>query len=378
MKQIIFLIVTLLFSSYFSYSQADTSLLDKQNTPAINCKTASAKAQKEIVKYSVKEANSILFTLREWETHCGDNEPIQRLKILLSISQVQEFDGLANSYFEEHFDNYLKRVHQSEFDNYKENYSYYAESYNYVPLRGKFDEWTKQIALYLIENQALTQTEYLYCLLFSNQLDAFDNTLNSKEFKAHFMRKKFEDEFYKEWANEQYWTVSVGVWQPVDKMQEVFKPNPSFTVALGGLVTNTLRLDAFINYTPPTNASDFEIRIKNDFYTVTTRGLIVTGILITKEKKITNHLVFDLVGGMAYGGINTDLMKPERGLDDEESYYTMSTIDLSLGANLRVRAFERKAIGLNFSYHYSPYKIDKRLITNVGNQYFTSSLFLRF
>lgn len=117
MKTKLFIAFIFFFISQIAYSQLDSSLVNKSDKSIINCEANSAEAQKQIVKYSIKQADGILLALKPWEDYCKYTEPILRLKIVLSISQIQEFDSLAKIYFDNYFDRYIARIHESTNEN---------------------------------------------------------------------------------------------------------------------------------------------------------------------------------------------------------------------------------------------------------------------
>jgi len=314
--------------------------------------------------------------MKHWEVNCKYQEPILRLKILLSISQVQEFDSLAKIYFKNNFDRYIARIQESQNENYEEIYNSEPSYFDYVPLNGKFDTWTKNTALSIIENQQLTQTEYLFCLLFSNEFSAFDNALGSSEFKKHFLRKKFEKEDYKQWSENQYWTISVGRWAPLGVMSESFNPSPKFGFEVSGLVSEAVRPGFFVNLVALTDPQDFEMKVDNYYYIVESKLYFSIGAKISAEIKISNYLAFDIVGSLAYSGFNTDLLN-YYDEDDSPVYYTIGSPDVSIGANFRIRA-EKASLGFNVSIHAAPTSADNRLVTDLGGKYLETGVFVRF
>lgn len=119
-----------------------------------------------------------------------------------------------------------------------------------------------------------------------------------------------------------------------------------------------------------------QMKIDNYYYTVESKLYFSIGAKISAEIKISNYLAFDILGSLAYSGFSTDLVK-YYDEDDTPVYYSTGSPDVSIGANLRIRA-KKVSLGLNFSIHAAPTSVDNRLITDLGSKYLETGVFVRF
>ena len=193
------LILILLITSISIYSQNDTTLTTRLNKPIKNCETIAFNSQSILPEYNISQLDSIRKILSIWENQCGNCEPIIRLKILLNIKQKTFVDTNYEMYIAEHIYIYKNRITVSKKNNYSKIFEYYKIYYSYVPLRSKFDEWTKTIAQNLLKEQKKGTSEYLLCLLFSEQIELFYDELKSKEYKENYVKTTVYDEKYETW-----------------------------------------------------------------------------------------------------------------------------------------------------------------------------------
>ena len=103
MKKIFFIISLLIFTQYKSFSQVDSSLMQKLTKPITNCETITTNTIAILPTLSFEKIDSIQKIIGIWENYCGKNEAIARLKILLMISKQENVDSITKQYL----DNYM-------------------------------------------------------------------------------------------------------------------------------------------------------------------------------------------------------------------------------------------------------------------------------
>ena len=88
MKKVFFIISLLIFTQYKSFSQVDSSLMQKLTKPITNCETITTNTIAILPTLSFEKIDSIQKIIGIWENYCGKNEAIARLKILLMIIKL--------------------------------------------------------------------------------------------------------------------------------------------------------------------------------------------------------------------------------------------------------------------------------------------------
>ena len=170
----------------------------------------------------------------------------------------------------------------------------------------------------------------------------------------------------------------VGVWMPVGKLSDTFSASPLLGFRAGFTFAHSIRFDIGVNLRIHTNSKQFQIEAEDITTKVNSNVGFTGGVWVTKEYKLKNKIMIDAIGGIGIGVIDTDLKKTNTNPDDNDNYYSLETVDFSLGINIRKRVFMKNSIGLNLSYHFAPYTLDNELITDIGSQFFTTSLIFRF
>jgi hypothetical protein len=335
-------------------------------------------SQEIITSYSISQMDSITNILSVWENHCGNNEPIQRIKILLAIKKGEPMDTLLDEYLQ--WNNYKYR-NRTEYNRYVKSYEAYESNkgyYNYIPLQGKFDAWTAKIAADLLSMLQAGTSEYLACLFFSNKFAQFEIELTSKRYGNNLVVKSIKGIRYEDWNNRLRISLITGLWMPIGKLETTLNPGPQFGIAFGLPVSKTVRLDIALTFAFPSNKKSFDINVENTTKNVNSRYAVFFGGLVTKEYRITENFFFDAIGGVGLGTISTDLKKPQSNNNDKDSFYDLATIDMNIGAGLRRKIFKTGTIALQQSFHFAPYNTDSKLKTDLGNQFMTTSLIYRF
>jgi len=371
------ILICLLFSVNV-YSQNDTILSSILKNPGDNCEMIASNCQRILPQYNISQIKSIKEILSIWEIKCGEVEPIIRLKILLDIAERVFVDKKYEQYVTESIYVYKNRVSASKKENYIGIFDYRKSYYSFVPLRSKFDEWTKSIAQKLIKEQKTGTSEYLLCLLLSEQIDDFYKVLKSKEYDENFIKTTVYNEIYETWQIGMIYNVIIGAWIPIGELSNTFSLSPLIGFRAGFTFNGSVRFDIGVNIRLQNQNKPFLINANDTATEVNSKVGFTGGLWLTKEYRLRNKVMLDAIVGLGIGFIDTDLKKNNPNPDENEKYYIIETADLSVGMNIRKRIFMRNSIGLNLSYHYAPYNLDKELITNIGNQYLTTSIIYRF
>jgi len=372
-KILIFIILTIICD--YGFSQNDTTILNRLNKPIKSCEVIAYNSQEIISNFSINQYDSIYKILTVWEKECGSVEPIQRLKILFDIQFNRFIDTTYNEYIKHNISNFRNRVSDAKDNKYKEIYEFNKAYYYYVPLRSKYDNLTKEFAKILLEKQKKETSEYLFCLLFSEEIDKFDKTVSSQPYFYNYINQTINSDLYNSWTSKFSFNLAAGMWIPIGKLSNNFNPNPHFGFKIGRPILKSFRIDFGINVGPLIKDNNFDLSIDSTIKSVNGKVCLTLGGWIAKEFKITNNYFFDIVGGIGLGRIDTDLKKTKSSSDKNDSYYGIDTYDLSIGVNFRRIVYKKMSIGLNINYHYAPYIRNNLLKTQIGDKFATVSIF---
>jgi hypothetical protein len=378
MRQLLIIIASCATTQAF----AQDPIQNLMTQPISNCETVAVNGSQNIVLSGFNELEKKAI-LAEWEKQCGPTEPILRFRTIQLLQAGIVEDSVIDHYFKNHVDRFKNRVLSAR----KEDYFYRFESerayLNYVPLRSGFDRWTKQKADSLLLNLPKGSSGFLLCTLFAEAVANFEILVNDDLYKNSVMRTvKDEEEIesHKDWNRGLIFTLSAGVWFPLGKMEQTFKPSPHFGLTFGMPVSYDLswRVDLGIFLRPLADRKEFQI---NTNYGVdSTKGdmCVSFGGWLTKEVPLSKKSFVDLTAGVALGSIGTGIKKPRQRNDTQDSYYSVDTIDSSVGLGLRTILTKRKSIGVNARFHYVPFGSSRVLVSDIGNCFVTTGCYFRF
>lgn len=152
-----------------------------------------------------------------------------------------------------------------------------------------------------------------------------------------------------------------------------------FGLTFGGPIRPKLRADAGLQMTILLKDKYFTIRTGDTVVQADGKVCFVFGGWFSREFSITPKAYVDIIGGVAYSGIDTNIKKPRKPSEDKDSYYGVGAADTFFGLAIRHKVYRQQNIGLQFCYHFAPYEyFDDKLPTAIGNQFITSALTYRF
>ncbi|GAB1405115.1 hypothetical protein MASR1M74_22940 [Lentimicrobium sp.] len=97
-------------------------------------------------------------------------EPVSRANLLLVLKMHYFTEEMINNYFLNMMNIYDDRMSLIN-DNKNYIYNYNHAIFDYVPVGGVFDKWSKEIANEMLEYYREGETEYLLCLFYSGQTE---------------------------------------------------------------------------------------------------------------------------------------------------------------------------------------------------------------
>lgn len=114
--------------------------------------------------------DSAALLLTFWNEKCGNTEPVYRANLLMVLKMHYFKDDMVDNNFLQRLNTYEYRLNTI---NYQQSYiyNYNLSGFDYVPIGGVFDTWSKHMATDLLEYYRPGDIEYLICLFYSGQTE---------------------------------------------------------------------------------------------------------------------------------------------------------------------------------------------------------------
>jgi hypothetical protein len=378
-------LLILMIGNLVSEAQNDSVLNSRLLKPVVvDCENIAFNCQEVISNYLIDETDSIQAVVDFWKKNCGISEPVRRVELLLAISTGIFTDTAFADYEDRFAQEYYQRQQYSGYDNFQMIYQNQKASFGFVPLRSALDNWSVAVADQLLNRVLLNSPEHLYCLLLSNRLEEYDKSSKSKEFRHTYAFQKRESLSLEVWRNGYSGGFSLGMWVPVLKLSETFSNSPELGLRFSVPVGQDFRLEAMALVRIFVHDEDFQFFAYDSVYTTDGDISCFLGFSLKKEFFISPELALNLNAGLGLAYIDTDIEKPEEDWTYDQNgnttsrYYGVESFDLMLGGGFRKRIFNTNSIGMDLSYHFAPYQIDKDLVTNFGDQYVSLAFVFMF
>ena len=118
-----------------------------------------------------------------WNEKCGNTEPVYRANLLMVLQMHYFNEDMVDNYFLQRLNAYEYRLNTI---NYQQLYiyNYNLSGFDYVPVGGVFDIWTKRMATDLLEYYQPGDVEYLICLFYSGQTELAYTLINQEPYAS--------------------------------------------------------------------------------------------------------------------------------------------------------------------------------------------------
>ena len=153
-----------LFPAISAWSQANSDTIKPDERSG--CEWIANNSSRLIMKYyNVRDLDSALLVLNDWQTACGISEPIVRTRILLAISDNAFNENIYDSTIVDDVLNYMQRIETTTPDYLYKNYKSY---FGFVPIRSEYDYFTQSLADTMLSKGFDTPLELLLCQFYAN------------------------------------------------------------------------------------------------------------------------------------------------------------------------------------------------------------------
>ena len=330
-----------------------------------NCENVAYNSSRLIDRYfNSRNYDSINVVCNKWEEFCGVTEPVFRLKVLLQIqNKVFSEEWMERDYLLNYIFLYLDRLDYAKESNSKLIYERYKIPFGYIPLNSPFDDLTVMWANSMLESSTLQPIEKAFCLLYSNQSDAFWKLLKSQEIAGTKLYAVYQEQTRK--ANrmgEANIGFMSGVMIPSGNLLEYIGVKPQFGLQFGYKV-NKVQYDLSILIRSGNSRKEYQIIYEGvpkitDHYLGGYVGLDLAYELSRKKRS-----EFDLVGGIAYDGFDVVEGDTEKDIKSK----SLNSLNLNFGLGYRFCGKKFNYLGIQTKYNFVNYKNDGG--TDFGGNY---------
>lgn len=369
MKGKLIIILLLIFNNTFGQNN---TILDESS----DCITITLNAVNKINElFKSNQLDSFAVIKNNWVKTCGVSECTQRLIILNNIMSNVPSEESIKVYIENDFQyRYSNRFYASSSIDFGYIYSNDKQFYSNVPLRHSIDSTTKFLSKKLLNSNNITLDERLICILFSDGPSEFEKALKNKKFNHSFVKQFLLRKIRNTANSEGTITISTGICRPINP-NDVFGYNQTLGLSVNSPFKNKLNIELGMKYRLNINDKSFKYFALEDTINVNSAYSLILGVLIGYKVYETKKLSLIPKFGIAFESIEFGL--PNYVQNPDKKTFNISTFQLSIGLTAMKPIFRRNYIGLGISYHYSPYQLDKNLVTKIGNNLLSTELIFR-
>jgi hypothetical protein len=319
-----------------------------------NCENVAYNSAQLVDRYfGKKNYDSINVVCNKWEEFCGVTEPVFRLKVLSQIqNRVFSEEWMEQDYLFNYIFLYLDRLEYAKASNSKLVYERYKVSFGYMPLNSPFDDLTVIWANSMLETSTLRPIEKAFCLLYSNQTEAFWKLMKSQEIAGTKLKTLYEEQTSK--ANklgEVNMGFMNGVMIPSGNLLEYIGIKPQFGFQFGYKVKK-IQYDLSVLLRSGSARKEYMVIYQGepkitDHYLGGYAGLDLAYEL---RKRKRNEV--DILAGIAYDGFDV----VEGDTDNDIKGKSLNSLNLNFGLGYRFCGKKFNYLGLQAKYNVVNYR----------------------
>ncbi len=325
--------VLFIFSVFLSTAAFAQNIDQKLLVQSPNCENVAFNSARLIEYYfEKKNYDSISVVFNRWEDFCGTTEPLFRLKVLHQIESgkyIEEWmdkDYLMNLIFL-----YLDRLDYSKMPNAKLIYEQYKISFGYISFNSPFDDLIVIWANSLLERNNLLPAERAFCLLYTNQTDAFWQMLKDQKLSGMKLQDGYNEQVRKtEKMIEGNFGFMTGMMLPFGNLSKVVGVKPAFGIQFG-IKKNKLQYDLSIIMRTGKAKQEYMVIYQNEQKLTTDYLGGYLGIDVAYELSKKNRHEFDFLSGIGYDGFDAVEGDTKNNIKGK----SINSLNLNLGLGYR-------------------------------------------
>jgi len=349
MKNVLLFIAFLISISAIAQTNIDKELLAQ--TP--NCENVAFNSSRLVDRYfERKNYDSINVVSNRWEEFCGTTEPVFRMKVLQQI-QSKSFseEWINKDYLMNFIFLYLDRLDYSKEPNAKLIYERYKISFGYISFNSPFDDLTVIWANSLLENEDLLPVERAFCLLYSNQTDAFWQILKDQKVTGTKLQEVYEEQVRKtKRMVEGNLGLMSGVMLPFGNLSEYIGIKPAFGFQLG-FKSNRIQYDLTFLIRAGKAVKDYQVIYLNEPKMTDQCVGGYMGLDFAYELSRNKRHEFDFLSGFGYDGFSAIEGDTKNGIEGK----SINSFNLNLGFGYRIYTKKMNFYGIQTKYNFANY-----------------------
>lgn len=345
-KYLALLFTTIVYTQ--AYSQNVEHLMTKKYT---DCRDIIYNCSLLIPEYFAKNnSDTVAALVNYWEKHCGVNETLLRLKILLSINA----DTLnENIYGKTNIINnllyYREKIKRQESKH--DGYGLYCD----IPQTSNtFDNFTKELALKLKQKKTNSELINLFLDLYSNNFDKIFLRLQDTSLIKSELRRTYYREINRELNKpEGHFSIYTGAWIPTGNISIV--GNHPIIGFQGGMKNKKgIMFDVAMEFKFGKSPNTYIVE-KNDSLFSTTHffGSFFGAELGYELINYKSHEL-DILGGLGWDGF--DALEIGKTNDPNRITKSINALNLNLGFGYRKYLKNKSYIGIETRYNFINYQ----------------------
>ena len=328
--------------------------------------------QDKIIHTPFTDTDSLLSILNEWESEVGTIEPIERIKILIEISESSFNSSDNTQYYYHYITVYKNRVNSARNELHEIKYLESKSYFDYVVLNSKLDNWTAQIANKLLSTTREASDEQLLCYLLSNNLDEFEYRLRQHNNETSTLYKIYVNSAHFHRRSEGYRKLYLGYWIPLGQLKNDFRSSYSLGVSFGMPIKFKYRIEGKFQFIFNRRGAVLDFKFNDDNISTDNLNVLTAGFKASRVSRISKDYRVDFSTEVNLGVLSTGIS------DDDDNFLSAETIDLGLGIGLKRLIGNNKGLGLECVIHYAPYGINPSLLSDIGSLYLSTNIFFSF
>ncbi len=350
----------------------------KDSVKIPNCEVLTLNTVNQLSrKLEFEQLDSFDIIMNDWVNSCSVSECTQRLIIIKDILKNEDTKGSIRTYFENEFHRvYKHRLEDAKKINYGYIYSEHKAYYGYVPLRHTIDSTVRSISTDLLETDHLSPDEQLICILFSGDIEKFDQEIRRREYNESYIKQKLLRNIRKNRNSRFAFTAYTGVYKPISST-DVFAYSPMFGMTFSSPLRNKLILEFGMKFRININDESFDYYALGDTNNVNSDASVFFGAIFRYKLYESEKFIVLPSARIGVESVSTGLSE-KKANSDEKEYHDVTTVHLSLGISAMTPIFRKSYIGLGLNYHFCPYGLDNNLHTDFDNNLVSAELFWRF
>jgi len=354
MKKIFFIaLVILLPLALTAQINLDHLMVEK----APNCEDIAHNSSHLIIRYyEQNKPDSIEMVLNYWQERCGKSEPIMRTKILMAIENRSFSEALYDSTITGYLLNYAFRMETARPDL---AYAYNKLYLGYVPIKGKFDNFTVALANKLLPLTQENTTEWLLCSFYADvTANPIQIIQNSNHYSNSMLYRYYFNEVDKyRFKPDAMYSIYSGVWIPTGNAS-LLGNHPLIGFQVGMRYKKTLfaaNMDfKFINSPNPylvIRDGELEPESTKHFF-----GGYIGGNIEQELFRLNKKNQFDLLAGIAFDGFDAIATNTNDNNPENDKGKSINSLNLNVGAGYKYFFTRNLFLAVQGKYNFVNYK----------------------